>query len=38
MKIFNIESEQPRLEGDSAKNLAATNQYVFEQLFEEETR
>lgn len=38
MKIFNIESEQTRLEGDSAMNLAATNQYVFEQLFEEETR
>lgn len=38
MKIFNIESEQTRLEGDSAKDLAATNQYVFEQLFEEETR
>ena len=38
MKIFGIESEQTRLEGDSAKNLAATNQYVFEQLFEEETR
>lgn len=38
MKIFNIESEQTRLEGDSAMNLAATNQYIFEQLFEEETR
>jgi len=38
MKIFNIESEQTRYEGDYAKNLAATNQYVFEQLFEEETK
>jgi len=38
MKIFNIESEQTRLEGSYAVNLAATNQYVFEQLFEEETR
>lgn len=38
MKIFNIESEQIRYEGNYAKNLAATNQYVFEQLFEEETR
>lgn len=38
MKIFNIESEQTRFEGTYAVNLAATNQYVFEQLFEEETR
>jgi len=38
MKIFNIESEQTRFEGTYAVNLAATNQHVFEQLFEEETR
>ncbi len=38
MKIFSIESEQTRFEGTYAKDLAATNQYVFEQLFEEETK
>lgn len=40
IKIFNsfgITSEQTRLSGIAAKDLAATNQYVFEKLFFEET-
>lgn len=34
---FGITSDKTRLEGSSAVDLATTNQYVFEQLFEEET-
>ena len=35
---FGITSEKTRLEGDQAKDLAASNQYIFEELFEEETK
>lgn len=35
---FGIKDDTTRLEDQEAWNLAATNQYVFEKLFEEETR